>query len=635
MSTSIRAKDTGMLNFKKAIYFTGLFNLLISNAVCAEDCTRAFKNPLSSEWQTPAFVKQCPLASKITKWMILREGKIGAFADYASFIQSNPEWPWEHKLRRNAEEKMSGTEPLSVLRSFFAKSDPKTFKAATLYINRLDGSNHHEEATKKVRQVWQSLEGTDSEQRDFYQAFQGRLRDQDHEARVVFLAKAENLKASEKVMKYIKGARRQVLERWIALLSQKTDIPDFSKVPFTKRDDWVVFQYVRQLRKKYDPRAEQILIRYPQYTLSNPELWWRERSVLSRRAVEKGDYSLAYKVVKNHNLGSGSDFSDAEFFLGWTALRFLGQPKVALNHFQSLYENVKSPISLAKGAYWLGRTYEALHQKQQARHWFEEASKYKTAYYGQVAQRKLMNQNGGKPLQKIVVPEAAKARFESREFVRAARLLVSAGLPKEALSFLHLLAKRSKNDSERFLTIQLTNQLAQQYVVDIVREITPHTETAYSEAYPRLQKKYDFQGVDPDFVHAVIRRESGFNSGLVSDKDAQGLMQVMPDTGRKLAAKYNFKYDEGRLLNDSSYNIKVGCIFLKRLIDSYKGSFVLTLAAYNAGPKPVQEWVQYFGDPRSNDVDMIDWIEKISYKETREYIQRVLEAYVVYKYYRK
>lgn len=624
-----------MLNFKKAIYFTGFFSLLISNTVCAEDCAKALKNPLSSEWQTPDFVRQCPLASKMTKWMILREGKTGSFADYASFIQSNPEWPWEHKLRRNAEEKMNGTESLSVLRSFYAKSAPKTFKAAILYINKLDDAAHHEEATKKARQVWHSLEGTDTEQRDFYNAFQKRLRDQDHEARAIFLAKAENFKASEKVVNCIKGPRRQVLERWISLLSQKKDIPDFSKVPFTKKDDWVVFQYVRQLRKKYDPRAEQILIRYPQYTQSNPELWWRERSVLSRRAVEKGDYTLAYKVVKHHNLGSGSDFSDAEFFLGWTALRFLGQPKIALSHFQSLYENVKSPISLAKGAYWLGRTYEALHQKQQARHWFEEASKYKTAYYGQVAQRKLMNQNGGKPLHKIIVPQAAKARFESREFVRAARLFVAAGLPKEALSFLHLLAKRSKSDSERFLTIQLTNQLAQQYVVDIVREITPHTETAYMEAYPRLQQKYDFQGVDPDFVHAVIRRESGFNSGLVSDKDAQGLMQVMPDTGQKLAVKYNFKYDAGRLLNDPSYNIKVGCIFLKRLIDSYKGSFVLTLAAYNAGPKPVQEWVQYFGDPRDNDVDMIDWIEKISYKETREYIQRVLEAYVVYKYYRK
>lgn len=624
-----------MVDFKKAFYFLSIGCLLMGQKLIASDCSKALKNPLNPEWQTVAFKRHCPLAHKITTWMILREGKLGTFEDYARFIQTNPDWPWEHKLRRNAEAKMDGTESLQILNNFYKNAAPKSLPAAGFYANTLQSHGHHENAAKQVRHAWHTLEATPEEQKDFYTRFKKILRDQDHEARVVFLVKAENFKAAEKVAACMKGARRTHIERWLKIFSQKKDLPQLSASAIAHQDDWIVYQYVRHLRRQYDTRAEQILIHHPQHTKAFPELWWRERSVLSRRALENGTYDLAYKLVKNHHLNPGADFSEAEFFLGWVSLRFLNQPDRALKHFQNLYEHVKSPISLAKGAYWLGRTYEHKRHVKQANYWFQKAAQYKTTYYGQIAQRMVSRKNDGKPLSKITITDPMRQHFHKREFVQAARLFVAAGLPREALSFLHLLAKRSKNDVERFLTIQLTHTIAQEFVVDIVREITPHTETAVVEAYPKLPKKYDYQGVDPDFVHAVIRRESGFNPTLVSSKDAQGLMQVLPDTCKRLSEKYKFKYEPLRLLKDPSYNIKVGSIFLKHLLDSYKGSFVLTLAAYNAGPKPVQEWIQYFGDPRTSEVDMIDWIEKISYKETREYVQRVLESFVVYKYYRK
>lgn len=625
-----------MLDFKKVFYLLSFGCLFaMDKGLYADDCTRALKNPLSSEWQSPEFKKKCSLASKVATWMVLREGKQGTFNDYTQFIRSNPQWPWEHKLRRNAEDKMDGSESLEILRAFYKESSPKSFPAAEIFVNKLASAGYREEAVRWVRRVWTEIEGSPEEQKKFYTKYHKTLRNQDHEARLVLLIKAENFKAAEKVAACMQGERRNQVERWLNILINKKDMPDFSKVKFGHHDDWVVLQYVKQLRRKYDTRAEQILIRYPQYTKSLPDLWWKERSVLSRRALENNDYQLAYKVVKDHQLHPGGDFAEAEFFLGWVALRFLNQPKTALRHFQALHDHVKSPISLAKANYWLGRAYEQIGHHKQAQQKFVEASRYKTTYYGQIAQRKLMTEKGGAALKKIHVKDANRHHFESKEFVRAARLFVNAGMPKEALSFLHLLAKRAKSDLDRFLAIQLTHAIAKEYVVDIVREVTPHVETAYMEAYPKLPNRFDYQGVDPDFVHAVIRRESGFNPSLVSDKDAQGLMQVLPDTCKRLSSKYNFKYDPVKLLNDAQYNVKVGSIFLKRLLDNYNGSYVMTLAAYNAGPKPVQEWVQYFGDPRTDNVDAIDWVEKISYRETREYVQRVLEAYVVYKYYRK
>jgi soluble lytic murein transglycosylase len=108
-------------------------------------------------------------------------------------------------------------------------------------------------------------------------------------------------------------------------------------------------------------------------------------------------------------------------------------------------------------------------------------------------------------------------------------------------------------------------------------------------------------------------------------------MQLMPQTARLVAAENKLKYELPRLINDPSYNVTLGSAFLASLLDGYDGSYILALAAYNAGPGRVKQWIKEFGDPRDKDVDPIDWIERIPIAETKNYVQRILESVQLYR----
>jgi soluble lytic murein transglycosylase len=110
-----------------------------------------------------------------------------------------------------------------------------------------------------------------------------------------------------------------------------------------------------------------------------------------------------------------------------------------------------------------------------------------------------------------------------------------------------------------------------------------------------------------------------------------GLMQVTPEAGRETAKKTGAPYDVKRLQSDSVYNVQMGAAELGGLLETYRGSYILTFAGYNAGPGRVREWISHFGDPRDPKVDPVDWVERIPFSETRNYVERVLENLQVYR----
>jgi soluble lytic murein transglycosylase len=90
-------------------------------------------------------------------------------------------------------------------------------------------------------------------------------------------------------------------------------------------------------------------------------------------------------------------------------------------------------------------------------------------------------------------------------------------------------------------------------------------------------------------------------------------------------------YSRARLLDDPRYNVRLGTAYLDTMMSKYDEAPALALAAYNAGPARVNRWIRQFGDPRTGDVDLVDWIEAIPFEETRNYVQRVLESETVYR----
>jgi soluble lytic murein transglycosylase len=133
-------------------------------------------------------------------------------------------------------------------------------------------------------------------------------------------------------------------------------------------------------------------------------------------------------------------------------------------------------------------------------------------------------------------------------------------------------------------------------------------------------------------VLAVIRQESEFDSGTSSSANARGLMQLLPSTARTVARSQGLPYQVSMLTSDPEYNVTLGSAYLGSLIDEFNGSYVLALAAYNAGPGRSRQWIADWGDPRAASTDVVDWIELIPFSETRNYVQRIMENLQVYRH---
>jgi peptidoglycan lytic transglycosylase len=132
-------------------------------------------------------------------------------------------------------------------------------------------------------------------------------------------------------------------------------------------------------------------------------------------------------------------------------------------------------------------------------------------------------------------------------------------------------------------------------------------------------------------AYSIARQESHFNQKVVSAAHAMGLMQVTPEACRDTAKRYKVHYSRSRLLTDAVYNMQMGAAELSNLLQEYNGSYLLTFAGYNAGRGRVKQWIAAYGDPRDPHIDPVDWVERLPFSETRNYVMRIMENLQVYR----
>ena len=142
----------------------------------------------------------------------------------------------------------------------------------------------------------------------------------------------------------------------------------------------------------------------------------------------------------------------------------------------------------------------------------------------------------------------------------------------------------------------------------------------YSYEVEKYSKEYD---VDENLIYAVIKAESNFDENAVSRKNAKGLMQLMYDTAKDVAKTINIEIDEEKIL-EPDININIGTKYLSMLIAKYQ-TIEVALAAYNAGSGNVDSWIEN-GTIKSDGSD----IENIPYKETNNYVRKILRDYKIY-----
>jgi len=581
-----------------------------------------------------------PPSRALTEWLAIRYGGAAVgFNRLMDFIRSNPTWPVTATLRRRAEEFLfTEKKPPAVVRAYFATQRPLTAtgKLALALAFKADGLER--DAAALVRETWRrDVFGRDFEKR-ILESFPGVLTLADHRFRMERFLFKENweaaLRAAERAGKdYVTLAKaRQAVVRKAGNAAKALDaVP-----PSLREDTSYIFSRAQQLRRNDKAVEAAALVanvtRDPE-VLADGDEWWTERRLIARKLLDQGDAKAAYLVVFNHAAETPADRIEAKFHAGWIALRFLGQPDVAGVHFSEAAKSAATPISLARVAYWQGRAAEAGGQPDEARRHYENATRQPITYYGQLASAKLGLQS--LPLRVVNVDSAARADFDNHTAAQAIKRLHDVGARDLALPLYIDLAKGFTDPTQ----LNALGDLAVEYRDS--RALLAVGKTAVQRGFPLDLHAFPTIGIpafDPvgdqvekAMVFAIARQESAFDPRAQSQAGARGLMQLMPATAKRTAQRFGVDFNLDRLLSDAAYNAKIGAAHLGELMEDWKGSLILTFASYNAGGGNVKKWIDAYGDPRSAQVDPIDWVERIPFSETRNYVQRVMENLQVYR----
>jgi soluble lytic murein transglycosylase len=598
-----------------------------------------FQNDQTQAAQSIAGHAQNKLLAKVLQWYVYSQPNSGAlFGDITAFVVANPDWPQAAALIRRAEESISVVTPEPALLAWFDEHPPLTVDGALAYAKALLDSGRQPKAEAVARQAWVTGNFGPQQEQDFLTSLAGLLRNEDQVARLDRLLWERQQVAAAQQLQRVGGDYRPVAEARLALAANASNAEALlAIVPARLRDDpGLVYDQVRY-RRQHDEDDKAIeLLKRPLRSKVRPDMWWGERSILARRALQRGRVTDAYHIASEHGLSDGASYADAEWLTGWIALRFLDDREGALRHFATMFDRVATAQSRARAAYWAGRACDVLGRGDDAARWYAAAARYVTTFYGQLAAARL-NQDPQWLLPADPLPTASEIEsFDRQELVKAARMLGEIGQSELARPFLLRLNDLAKTPGEQALAANLATALGR---ADIAVAVARRAER---EGVPLITSGYPIPPLGtPDtperaLVLALIRQESAFHFEAISPVGARGLMQLMPTTAAKVAKSLNvpFKTNDtlsDALIHDPRLNVKLGTAYLGNLLDSFGGSYILSVAAYNAGPARVRQWLHDAGDPRTAGTDAVDWIEGIPFTETRNYVQRVLEGLQVYR----
>jgi soluble lytic murein transglycosylase len=586
-----------------------------------------------------------PVAKKLVELIYLRDHWNSAgYQRIMSFLDASPRWPLAETLLKRAEyELYTDRLPASVVLNHFASRQPLS-PAGKLALARAElASGNKAVARQLVSRVWINEILDANLERQVKSEFGQLLTGEDHRQRTWQLIYKQETNAAVRASKPLSkdyqsaAAVAQALIRGVAGAEKK-----YSSLSASMRQQlpvqYALARYYRRLDR--DSKARAILAKIPgdPAAMGDAEAWWVERRIIARRTLgtnSRDNWKLAYQMAGKHGFKSGEYFGEGEFLAGWIALRFLNDAHAAISHFTRLSEGAENRTDKARANYWLGRSYAALGDMATAKASWRAAAKVPTVFYGQLAREQLGSAKDPLNIPSGQSSSEARAKIDNDEVMRAFQIVAKSGRKRELNMFLWAIAGRFQS----------------------VDELNAAASIAFDSGGPpvavRLAKIAGQKGYDIDYwgypvkaipnwksmgppveralVYGLSRQESEFDPTAGSGAGARGLMQLMPGTAKIIAKQYNVRYSADKLTGDPAYNVKLGAAHLGDLVTEFGGSYVLTLAAYNAGPRRAKEWVETYGDPRGGKVDPIDWVEMIPFTETRNYVQKVMQNIQVYR----
>jgi soluble lytic murein transglycosylase len=574
-----------------------------------------------------------PLPIKIVRWLdYTRTNVAGRFSDISAFIQENRDWPSQKLLRRHAEEALA-SESDDVAAAWLTRFPPVSAigkaRAAAIQIARGDAAG----GLTALRDAWINGDFNAIDEHDFLFRYGANIRPEDNVKRLDRLLWDRQGDVARRMLPMVPADYHAEAVARLALYDRAANAETLvAQVPVALRaDPGMIFDVVHWERHndQYDAAA-QLLLAHPDNPV-RPANWAGEREIVARRLLSEGNADLAYKVIQQNTLSDSGAYSDAEFLSGYIALRFLKDPSLAFDHFSRVLARATTQWSKSRAAYWSGRAAEAQDKPQLAAKWYAAGAENMATFYGQLAAHQLGNDAPPHPLPEPRPSAAELDDFNRRPLVEAASLFAAAGDREHVKVFLMQQADLSKQpvefamvagDAERHGRVDVAIAVAKRSI-DAGMPLMIH-------GYPVTPLPIG-GNVEHALLLAIVRTESAFDQEAMSGVGARGLMQLMPGTAALISRQLQLPYSVDRLTSDGNYNVTLGRAYIEKLLDDFGGSYALAIAAYNAGPGRIRQWLHDYGDPRGKQIDMVDWIEAIPFTETRLYVQRVLESVQIYR----
>ena len=578
-----------------------------------------------------------PIARLTMEWTVLRlQSHMVGLAREDAFVAAHQDWPALPWLRRRMEEalaaqKADATGSIDMRLS----AAPLQTVAGKLALARLDRArNQAAAAAEIVKTIWREEDLYPGQESAILHDFGDLIEKTDHKYRADRLLYKEQVQAA--LREAVLAGPDEVLlaKARAAVIANAPSDAAIAAVPkVLQKDPGLIFARIQKARRanKIDEAADLMFgaPRDPAQIIDGDE-WWIERRLVARKLLDRGDPRRAYRLCAEHSAASNAMKIEAEFHAGWIALRFLDDPKHAADHFARVAALAETPISRSRAAYWQGRTAEAIGDAETATRFYTAAAQYPITFYGQLAAAKI-----GRTEIALRSQTTAATGDQRSEAVRVAEYLFALGDRDIALPLALDVARNEPSEAQVGAMAAVVEKARDAWATLAVGKTATQRGMALDEtAFPTFGIP-EFQplrnSADLAIVYAIARQESEFDQKSLSSAGAKGLMQMISSTAKRTAEHAGVGYDEARLMNDAAFNAQLGAAHLGELLDEQGGSYVLAFAAYNAGGKNVKDWVDAYGDPRKPGVDPIDWIERIPFTETRNYVQRVIENLQIYR----
>jgi soluble lytic murein transglycosylase len=574
---------------------------------------------------------------QILTWAIAQSGLRDVPAgEIAAAMNELKSWPGLSALRYRWERAVYRENPASasVIKAF-GNATPKTAEGAIILTRALLNSGRKKNARAILLPFWQNERMDENDENQILKEFSQLLSKADHKRRMDMLLYRDRVTQAKRFSK-LAGAQSLYNARAATIRKQsKADSLIKAVHKSWHKDPSYLFTKIERARReqRYD-QSVKLISQIPRNTsaLVNSGEWWTEQRIISRILYEKGQVSAAYKIAANHVATRSRDVIEAEFHAGFYALRGMNKPSIASKHFAKVLKVATIPRSKARAYYWLGRSAQA-GGPGKSRDYYAKAAQHPTTYYGQLAGARLkvktINVKYPKP------SNSDRQNFVNRPSVQAIKKLESAGHAWRADRLYRAMAQELTDPGELAILASMAEKRSNYTLALQIGKIAYGRGLDVAAlAFPlgAIPSSANIKTSGKALAYSIARQESTFNKAAISPANARGLLQLLPTTAKRVAKTYGVRYSKARLTTDAGMNATLGALFLSEQITNFDGSYIMTFIGYNAGPRRVPQWIARFGDPRGKDIDyVVDWVEMIPFTETRNYVQRVMENYQIYK----